>query len=146
MRSIALVSCVGKKLNQPAPAGEIYWSDWFKKAKGLAEGEGRFDCWYILSAKHHLLHPETVIEPYEMTLNTMTRCERLAWSTEVIKQLNGILCHGDLVTFFAGRRYREFIVPWLLKNNYNVSLPMVGMGIGQQLAWMKNVSPLVSVK
>ncbi|WP_395858435.1 DUF6884 domain-containing protein [Arthrobacter sp. KBS0702] len=40
----------------------------FKKASAYAELT--CDRWYILSAKHGLLHPDEIIQPYDMRLGT----------------------------------------------------------------------------
>lgn len=43
----------------------MYVSQLFKKCLRLRRTDLRYR-WYVLSAKHHLLHPDTVIEPYDM--------------------------------------------------------------------------------
>lgn len=74
--SLVLVSCVKNKLSNPAAARDLYTSDWFRKVRTLIEAQGA--SWFILSALHGLVHPDTVIEPYELTLNTMRVAERRA--------------------------------------------------------------------
>lgn len=66
--TICLVSCVGTKRATPTPAKDLYQSDWFTKARTYAKSIGS---WFILSAKYGVVHPDEVIEPYEMTLNAM---------------------------------------------------------------------------
>jgi len=70
MRSVYLVSCVSKKKQVSLPAKDLYDSDWFRKARAYVEAE--VGCWFVLSAKYHLLDPETIIEPYEKTLKNMS--------------------------------------------------------------------------
>ena len=48
---------------------DLYRSVWFLKARACAEAVG--SCWFILSAEYGLVHPDEMIEPYEMTLDTM---------------------------------------------------------------------------
>ena len=79
--TICLVSCVSAKRTTPALAKDLYQSDWFIKARAYAESVG--SCWFILSAKYGLVRPDEMIEPYEMTLNTMGVAERRNWSRRV---------------------------------------------------------------
>ena len=58
-RKIALVACVSRKTPRPLPAQDLYVSDWFRKASAYARRVA--DEWYILSAKHGLVSPDTVI-------------------------------------------------------------------------------------
>ena len=37
---------------------------------------------------------------------------------------------------FAEQRCREFLVPALLSDGYEVDVPMANLGIGEQLAWL----------
>lgn len=53
--TVGLVGCTSQKLKRPAPARELYVSSLFKKASAFAERS--CDRWYVLSAKHGLLHP-----------------------------------------------------------------------------------------
>ena len=68
MNKVILVSCVGQKLGYPAPAADLYQSDWFKKARAYAEAEGQR--WYILSAKHGLVNPSKVLTPFDRDWET----------------------------------------------------------------------------
>lgn len=63
---VFLVACVAAKLDRPAPARDLYASPWFQKARAYVERQG--GAWFILSAKHGLIAPETVIAPYDETL------------------------------------------------------------------------------
>lgn len=131
---VALVSCVSAKKDQAAAAGDIYTSAWFKKAKRYAVANS--NRWYILSAKHGLLAPHEVIEPYEKTLNKMGAQARQEWSERVGAQLQSVLKPGDTALFLAGARYREGLERELIRNGVNLVVPMAGMRIGEQLAWL----------
>lgn len=133
-KTIALVSCVSSKLPKAAPAGELYTSALFTKASSYARQIA--DQWYILSAEHGLLDPETVIEPYDKTLNKMRAAERRAWARRVTGQLEDILVLGDRVVFLAGKRYRENLVGAIREMGCTVEIPMEGLGIGKQLRWL----------
>ena len=133
VRRLFLISCVKTKLSRPAKAKDIYISDWFRKARACVEREG--GAWRILSAKYGLVHPEDVIHPYEKTLITMRVIERRAWADNVLKALEPCLADVDTVVFFAGKRYRELLEPWLSSAGIGIDVPMRGLSQGRQLEW-----------
>jgi len=55
------IACSATKLPHPAPAGELYTGQAFKAAREIAKLQG-FAFW-ILSAKHGLIHPDTISAP-----------------------------------------------------------------------------------
>lgn len=91
--------------------------------------EQHYDCWYILSAKHGLVHPETVIAPYDLTLSSMGPEEREKWATKVYGMLIKIGLENEFF-IHAGEHYRE-----ICKYLRNYSIPLKGMSIGRQLQW-----------
>lgn len=131
---VGLVGCASQKLQRPAPARELYVSQLFRKASAYAETT--CDRWYVLSAKHGLVHPDTVIEPYDMRLGTNHRTTPPIhqWGAMVRDQLAAELAGLEDVTLIAlaGEQYRVAVrdVPW------PVVVPMQGLGIGQQLGWL----------
>jgi len=133
--SLTLVSCVGQKHHEPCLAKDLYQSDWFLKARDYVEMQG-YD-WHIISAKHGLTDRDAVIEPYEQTLNDASANERREWSDRVFTQIMERLPNGGLVRILAGDRYREYLVPLLKNAGYTVEIPLQGLGIGQQLQWLK---------
>lgn len=133
-KAVALVSCVSAKQSRPAPAGELYTSALFLKARQYAKRAT--ESWYILSAMHGLLAPTTIIEPYEKTLNAMEARERRAWAAMVSEQLRSVLEAGDTALFLAGAKYREGLEPALRSRGIKTEVPMLGMRIGEQLSWL----------
>lgn len=129
-----LVSCVAAKLARPAPARDLYVSPWFRKARAHVEAQG--GAWLILSAKHGLIDPAEAIAPYETTLNTMNAADRRTWASRVIDQLEARAPVADQAVILAGTNYRENLLPWLQARFRQVSIPMQGLGIGQQLQWL----------
>ena len=132
------MSCAAKKGPGRAPARDLYISPLFRKARGYAECRGA--PWFILSARYGLVCPDTVIEPYELTLNTMPKSERRRWACRVLTQLTPHLKDVEAVVFLAGRRYREFLRPPLESRGLDVCIPMEGMRIGEQLRWLSRKS------
>ena len=135
MARICLIACVRLKDTRKMRAGDIYISPLFKKAREFASKN--FDRWYILSAKYGLVHPDTIIEPYEKTLNKMSRNDRQAWSEDVFEKLKKCTKVNDEIAFVAGLRYRQDLTPLLQKRGNKIWVPMEGMGIGKQLKWLK---------
>jgi hypothetical protein len=132
--TVYLVSCVSQKREQACAARDLYVSDWFRKARRFAEASG---CpWYVLSAKHGLVAPDQVIAPYEQTLNTTRAADRRAWGERVAAQLAEAAPDLSRVVFLAGGRYREFLAPHLAGRGVEVSVPLEGLRIGEQLSWL----------
>lgn len=127
--TVTLVACAATKLDRPAPARELYRSDLFAKSSAYAQRLGE---WYILSAAHGLVHPDTVLEPYDITLNDMTRDERMTWSCKVARQLRQRNIQADRCVVLAGRSYRDLIMGALRLRFAEVVVPLEGLGIGHQ--------------
>jgi hypothetical protein len=138
-RRCYLVSCVGSKLADRAAAKDLYISDWFKKARRYVERSA--SPWFILSAEHGLVSPESVIAPYEKTLNTMGVAERRTWAVDVSRQMETEMPQSDTIVVFAGARYREFLMCYLGSLARRVSVPMEGLAIGKQLSWLGSHTP-----
>ena len=92
--------------------------------------------WYVLSSLYRLISPETVIEPYDYTLNTLGVRERKIWAKQVLEQLEPQLDGIQRIVMFAGQRYREFLIQPLERLGITVEVPMEHLNRGQQLAWL----------
>ncbi len=130
-RPVHLVACVGQKLDHPARAGHLYQSDWFRKARAYVTMQG--GRWFILSALHGLVSPSRVIDPYNVTLADMTAAQRREWGERVRGQLSDQIGPRTPVVILAGRLYRDPLAAWA---GSRATVPMEGMGIGQQKAWL----------
>lgn len=134
---VALVSCVKKKRETPAPACDLYISQLFRGLRGYAQRNA--DAWFILSAMHGLLRPDQIVAPYERTLNRLAKADRIAWAERVGQQLLGVLPAGAKIVMLAGERYREFLLPLLVGHGFAVSVPLAGLKLGEQLQRLKTV-------
>ncbi len=132
--TIYLLSCVSQKQPVPTPARDLYTSSWFRKARSYVERMRR--PWFVLSAKYGLVHPDEVISPYDLTLNTMPIADRRRWANRVLTELEPNLEGVGCVVFLAGQRYREFLELPLRSRGLNVCVPMEGLRIGEQLNWL----------
>lgn len=133
-KNIFLVSCVKPKRGYPNPAKDLYISDWFKKASRYASQNA--DEWFILSAMYFLVHPDKVIEPYDLTLKSMSANEKKEWAIHVYEMLKPLLSTEDNITFLAGQDYRNYLIPLLQHDRFTVKVPMEGLRIGEQKSWL----------
>jgi hypothetical protein len=118
MGKIVLISCVSKKLSYKTKAKNLYVSPLFRYNLRHAHSLNP-DKIFILSAKYGLVDLEEEIEPYDQTLNNMSKEGRGGW---------------DEFIFLAGEKYRKFLIPHI--KNYQI--PMQGLGIGKQLKYLKD--------
>jgi hypothetical protein len=133
MKKVVLISCVSTKLDHRAKAKDLYISPLFRMNYAYARSLNP-DAIYILSAKYGLVHPDTEIDTYNETLNTMKATEVKDWALDVIDQTEGkIDFRNDEIIFLAGEKYRKFLEPLCR----NAKVPLVGLGIGKQLSWLK---------
>lgn len=134
MTRIGLVGCASAKLDRPAPARELYTSSLFRKAAAYAEAT--CDRWFILSALHGLVHPDAVLDPYDVKLGRGKPQDPAVWgwADQVNGQLEESLADIDhpLLVTLAGDQYRIF----LHYSAWPFEVPMRGLGIGEQLAWL----------
>jgi hypothetical protein len=128
VRTVVLISCVKRKKSKPAKARELYDSTLFRAQKAYAEKFG--NGWYILSAKHGLLNPETEIEPYEETLTTAGVSHRRHWAKEVFAEIEKCTKADDLIVITAGDAYCRFLVPLLEQRGNIVRRPVKGLSMG----------------
>ena len=127
-RTIGLVSCTKTKLEHPASARDLYSrSDLFQKAARYCEVQ--YDEWFVLSAKHGLVRPAQVIEPYDVSLKTMSRREQHEWGRQVAEQLREL---GDAeFEIHAGLAYT-----WPLEDaGIELRKPLEGLSIGKRKQW-----------
>lgn len=129
MKTIGLIACASKKQLGSHPAAELYTSPLFRMSRAWVERHCP-DGWFILSAKHHLLHPDDIVPCYDHTLKDLTRQQRAHWADTVSAQLQSLGSCNFIV--FAGAAYCQAL------EGLEVERPLQGLGIGQQLRWLKN--------
>lgn len=133
-RRVILVSCAATKLDRPAPAADLYTSPLFRAARSYAEASGH--PWFVLSARHGLVEPGTVLEPYDTKLADLTPGERSAWADRVARALyyKGFGGWG-VFEIHAGDAYARPLRVALAPISLNILEPLDGLGIGQRLHW-----------
>jgi len=135
---IGIVACCSKKMSSSALARDLYQSTLFKKSRVYVENNTRN--WLIVSAKYGLIFPGQVIEPYDQTLNKMSKDDRTAWKNRVVRQLTKLQeSVKQPITFviLAGEKYRT---PF---ESFDHVVPMQGLGIGKQLKWLTDANTII---
>lgn len=132
---IGLVGCVARKLSRPAPAKDLYISPLFFERRRYVE---QFcDRWYIISALHGLVDPDTVLEPYNVSLREFTTRQRSKWGARVLSSLDHLepAIKGITIEFHSGALYREpGLILGLKKRGATISVPFSQTGIGTQIS------------
>ena len=119
MKRIVLISCVSRKGKNKAKAKDLYKGSLF--AHSLEYGQSlKPDQIFILSAFHHLLELDKEIEPYNVTLSSitldkkrknpnlkvLTKDEASLWGKTVLKQLSEKTdLEKDEFIILAGQNY-----------------------------------------
>ncbi len=136
MGKVVLISCVSQKLSHKAKAMDLYTSTLFKYNIKYAMSLNPDEI-FILSAKYGLLGLEDEIDTYNETLYSKSVKEIKAWSEKVLSSLKRKTdLEKDEFIFLTGEKYRKFLIPEI--NNYKI--PMVGLGIGRQLKFLKEAT------
>jgi hypothetical protein len=127
-RPLYLIACSARKLDRAAPAKDLYQGQAFSLAYKAATAAGADVV--ILSALHGATDPNAVLNPYNVTLSEMTAADRAQWAKTTAAQLDQHKSRA--ITVLAGANYAAAV------NGFNnVSRPLAGLGIGQQLAKLK---------
>lgn len=136
---IGLVGCVKGKRSRPAPARELYMSALFLGRRAFVEAT--CERWFILSAKHGLVDPDDVLEPYDQTLKDASEAHRRQWSARVLNQLERSLpdLHGVIFEAHAGAAYLDHgLAAALEARGAVIERPTARLSFGRQLAFYKS--------
>lgn len=125
-----LISCVSSKKDRRTEAKNLYDSTYFSAMKRYAESTN--EEYRIVSAKHGLLSPDEVIEPYD----EYGLSEELA--EEVASELDGM--NVDSVRIVAGKKYTNVLTPELEIRGIDVLELCRGMGIGRTIAELQTLA------
>jgi hypothetical protein len=141
---IGLVACCKTKLAHAAPARDLYVSNLFRLS--LVEAERQCEHVYVISAEHGLVQLAQVIEPYEKTMNDLSKEWRVIWGVRVWDSLRRL--HPNVerrIVFYAGVEYVKPIRRAVYQADRDTfAEPMAGMQIGQRLAWLKQRGLIVA--
>ena len=125
---IVLVQCTSQKREETTTAARMYDpSDYFRKQRAYARAIG--DRWFIQSAKHGLLEPETEIEPYDVSAHDLDDPE--LWADSIALELGDYYPEANAtVEILGGAAYADPLTPELERIGFEVLEPLRGQGIG----------------
>jgi hypothetical protein len=133
--SIGLVGCSGPKLEEPAPARQLYTSQLFRSALALAER--RHDVVYVISAKHELVALDQVVAPYDLTMGDVAKEWRAIWGQRVWWSIQHRHPRVERAIYiYAGKDYARPI----RRAGFNGATfhePLARMQVGQRLKWLR---------
>jgi len=153
--TIALIGCGKQKRGYACPARELYTGQHFTACREWAEANA--DAYWIASAKHRILEPDQVIEPYDLSMQKLDADTR-RWRARQIqahfrsrwiefctfgKSPQGfvVAVTRPRVVLLASRDYLFGFREWRQRergeDSYGFETPLAGKGIGEQLAWLR---------
>lgn len=133
--SLVLVSCTKLKLENPAPAKDLYSkSPIFKKKRAIIERDAAD--WIILSALHGVVLPDQILAPYNQTLVGKPKSQKREWANHIFPVLLPKLRPYKRIVALAGNDYLQYLLEPLAARGIEIELPLRGMGIGKQNAWL----------
>ena len=131
---IVFVGCGAAKRKRACKAEDMYTGSYFKQCITYAKTLTKDNNIYILSAKYGVLPLNKVINPYNKTLNTMSKDEINEWANMVITQLQELHITPDMpVTFICGKNYYQPLTNYFT----NITTPLPEGGMGYQKHFLK---------
>jgi hypothetical protein len=98
---VVLVGSSGALAASPRPAAEIFESEQFARARRHAVESGQ--PWFVLSARHGLLDPADVVDPFALLFGDQPADYRAAWAERVAGQLaERVRLSGAIVEVHGG--------------------------------------------
>jgi len=131
MTHLSLISCSKTKSSHGAPAAALYESPLFRKSLLAALDASKQT--YILSAKHGLLGLGDVIDPYDVTLKTMSRTDKIDWARRTGDQLHKVLRPGDTVGLYCGEEYSAPLRETIRSTGVRIVEPLFHLSLGLRL-------------
>lgn len=134
-RIVGLLATGRKKIDHAAPVLDFYTSPLFQKTVHYAQKN--YTQIYFFNAKDGLLLPNQTLEPYDLSIKLFSIKERKDWAQKVISDLSEYESpDSTIISLHGGKVYRDHLEPQLQKRGYDYEVPLEGLGIGQQLAWL----------
>jgi hypothetical protein len=138
MARISFIACSKTKSSLKLPAAALYTSALFRKS--LLAAIDRSERAYILSAKHGLLGCDDVIEPYDVTLKTMKRDERMVWGDRVGVQFDEVLRPRDTAVLWCGEEYFAPLKSHLDRLKAVIESPLGSLSLGSRLSLLHELN------
>lgn len=133
---VGLLSCTSMKQSHRCKASEMYQKS-PRFALAYQYAKKTCEVVYILSAKYGLIHENTIIEPYNETLNEKTDRERMNWAQNVLFDLKKVQSlKDDEFLIIAGMKYCQFLLPAI----HHYERPLAGVSLGN---WVPVLQKLI---
>lgn len=117
--TVVIVQCGSQKLKHPARADELYTGRLFKAGRRAARRLAG-SRWFVLSAKHGLVNPSTILVPYDATIPKGGDPE---WGSRVLEKLKQVVDADERVIALAAA---DYCVGWA--EEIGAELPLRGIG------------------
>ena len=118
MKTVYLISCCKEKLNFAAKAKDLYQSEGFKKRLSEAFSHNPDEI-LILSAKHHIVELDHVLEPYDVCLSNQTTGEQKKWAEICLADLSSRFnLKEDRFIILANEDYYRYLIGQYRIENY----------------------------
>ena len=118
MKTIYLISCCKEKLPTAAKAKDLYQSEGFKHRLSYARFQ-KADEILILSAKHHIVELDQVLEPYDVCLSNQTTGEQKKWAEICLADLSSRFnLKEDRFIILANEDYYRYLIGQYRIENY----------------------------
>lgn len=135
MKRVALITCSAQKQATKTNAENLYCSERFAMARNLAKDFA--DSWYVLSAKHGLVPPDVILEPYDVCLNSLSKTARVEWGRKIIQSLKHSVSLNSQLCFLGDSDYFNILREGLRKIWPNVYAPLVRLPKREEVEWLK---------
>jgi hypothetical protein len=133
---VGVVACCKTKLTREAPARILYQSHLFKLS--VAYITRRCSTWVILSAKHGLVMPNQILEPYNLALGSLSADSRRKWAADVHEQLMQRFGDGCVYMAISGAHYRSALCGFSYVENPTFCGGGRGLSLGQLKRFLNN--------
>ena len=118
MKTVYLISCCKEKLKFAAKAKDLYQSEGFKKRLSEAFSHNPDEI-LILSAKHHIVELDHVLEPYDVCLSDQTTGEQKKWAEICLADLSSRFnLKEDRFIILANEDYYRYLIGQYRIENY----------------------------
>ena len=136
----ALIACSKTKGSHRDLARNIYISPLYRKSVLATKAWGV--PFSILSAKHGLLGPDELIEPYKLTLKGKSISFKSQWAARVTTQIHEQLDSQKHLIVLAGDDYLQPLLATPTDRPPNYFIPMKGLSLGNRLAFLNQCTRL----
>lgn len=115
-------------------AQELYCSERFLLSRELAKDA---TMWFIISARHGLVAPETFLEPYDTSLSSLNDRKKREWHRELVKALRQHLTPKTRLLALGDAEYFSSILTFCKKHRQRIYVPFSHVPTEKWICWLK---------